>query len=241
MGIESSFTNPLLAPPYGPPPYPVEDASLVVARFRADPEAVASLVPPPLEPTGDGTVSAFAGEMWQSRGPGAFLEGGLSVGVTYQGQRSSYAPIVLTSTEDALYVGREVFGLPKLMCDSGEVEVVGNGRKSALRRNGEPIMALSVSLDDPAEGADVLPHDRFMLKRVPSPDPEFPSLTHLVHQRLAGHRVARAFTGSGRVELGGDLHIDLAPLAPLEVLGAWYVQASWDVPAARVVEEFRER
>ena len=238
--IESGFTIPLMSPPYGRPPYPVEDARLVIIRFRADPEVVASVVPAPLAPIGDGVVTAFVGEMWQSRGPGAYLEGGLTVGVTYNCRPSSYAPILLTSTEDALYVGREVFGLPKLMCDGGTVETVGNGRKARLSRAGEPIITLSVSLDDHAEGNQMLPHDRYMLKKIPSPDPEFPSITHLVHQRLTGHRVVKAFKGRGHLKLGGDLHINLERFAAREVLGAWFVQASWDVPPAKVIEEVRE-
>lgn len=238
--IGSSFSMPFMSPPYGRPPYPCEDAKLVIVKFRTDPDVVASIVPAPLKPVGDGVVSAFVGEMWQSRGPGAYLEGGLTVGVTYEGRNSTYAPILLTSTEDALYVGREVFGLPKLMCDHGEVKTIGNGRMGKLCRNGEPIISLSVSLDNPAEGTQMLPHERYMVKRMPSPDPNFPSITHLVYQRLANHRLVRAFEGRAHVRLGSDLHIDLERFAPTEILGAWYAHASWDVPPAKVIKEMRE-
>ena len=237
--INAAFSMPLMWPPYGPPPYPVENAKLVIVQFETDPAAVAALVPKPLEPVNNGVVTAFVGDVWQSRGPGAYLEGGLVVPVTYKGRASSYVPILLTSTEDALYVGREVFGLPKLLCDDGQLSVIGNGRKGDLRRRGERILSLSVQLDDVVDGKHMLPQDRYMLKRIPSPDPQFPSLNHLVHQALSGHRVERSFKGRGHIILGGDLHVDLTGLQKKRVLEAWYIEASWNVPPAKVITEER--
>lgn len=232
-----AYSAPLASPPYLAPPYPVEDAKLVIVRYQADPEAIARLVPKPLEPAGDGIVTAFIGDIWQTGGPGVYHEGGISVGVRYRGVAASYMPYLLTSTDDALLVGREVFGMPKLLCDPGTIWIDGNARRASLVRRGDEILSLGVNLERAGEASKLLPVHRFFIKKIPSPDPKWPSLRQVIHQRLTGHRVKRAFRGRGWVRTGGNVAIDLSPLGPVSIDDAWYIEGSWDVPAAKVLLE----
>lgn len=240
MSVKSkneAFSNPLTAPPYLRPPYPVEDAKLVIVRYQADPERVSALVPHPLEPIGDGVVTAFIGDIWQIAGPGEYHEGGISVGVRYKGQEGSYMPFLLTSTDDALLVGREVFGMPKLMCDPGTVRIDGNARRASLVRRGDVIIDLGVNLERRIDGKKLLPVHRFFIKKIPSPDPKWPSLRQVVYQKLTDHKLKCAYEGRGFARTGGNVAIDLSVISPQIVLGAWYVEATWDVPAARILAE----
>ena len=233
-----AFSNPLLCPPYNRPPYPVEDAKLVIVRFKADPAAIAKLVPQPLEPLGDGIVSAFIGDIWQLNGPGEYHEGGIAVGVRYKGVTGSYMPFLLTSTDDALLVGREVFGMPKLLCDEGRIWIDGNARRASLVRRGDEILNLSTNLEDrAAEGEKLLPVHRFFIKKVASPDPEWPSLRQVVYQQLTGHEVRCAYTGRAWAKVSGNTAIDLTSIAPKSMLEGAYVEGSWDVPPAKVLLE----
>lgn len=232
-----AFSSPLASPPYLEPPYPVEDAKLVIVRYKADPKAIANLIPKPLEPSGDGVVTAFIGDIWQTAGPGEYHEGGVSLGVRYRGATGSYMPFLLTSTDDALLVGREVFGMPKLLCDPGTIWIDGNARRASLVRRGDEILGLGVNLERAGQGLKLLPVHRFFVKKIPSPDPKWPSLRQVIHQRLSGHRVKRAFRGRGWVRTGGNVAIDLSPLAPVSILESWYIEASLDVPAAKVLLE----
>ncbi|MBI3067986.1 MAG: acetoacetate decarboxylase family protein [Betaproteobacteria bacterium] len=234
---KEAFSNPLLSPPYLEPPYPVEEAKLIIVRYRADPKIVAGVVPQPLEPVGDGIVTAFIGDIWQIAGPGEYHEGGISVGVRYEGTAGSYMPFRLTSTYDALLVGREVFGMPKLLCDRGTVWIDGNGRRASLVRRGDEILALGVNLERRGDGKKLLPVHRFFIKKIPSPDPKWASLRQVVYQRLTGHQVKRAYTGRGWVRTGGNVALDLSVIAPSSVVEAWYVEAGWDVPAAKILLE----
>jgi acetoacetate decarboxylase len=231
------FSSPLTCPPYNPPPYPVEDAKLVIVRFKADPTMVARLVPEPLEPVGDGTVTAFIGDIWQINGPGAYHEGGISIGVRYKGVTGSYMPFLLTSTDDALLVGREVFGMPKLMCDEGRISIDGNARRANLVRRGDEIINLSVNLERPVQGEKLLPVHRFFIKKIASPDPEWPSLRQVIYQQLASHKARCGYIGRGWVKLSGNTAIDLTSLAPTGIVDAAYVEASWDVPPSKVLLE----
>ena len=96
---------------------------------------------------GDGIVTAFIGDIWEINGPGEYYEGGISVGVRYKGVTGSYMPILFTSTDDALLVGREVFGMPKLLFDESRIRVDGNARRATLVRRGDEIVILSVNLE----------------------------------------------------------------------------------------------
>lgn len=232
-----SFSSPIASPPYLKPPYPVEDAKLVIVRYQADAKKVASLVPPPLEPIGDGIVTAFIGDIWQIAGPGEYHEGGISVGVRYKGTTGSYMPFLLTSTDDALLVGREVFGMPKLLCDPGAIWVDGNGRRASLVRRGDEILGLGVNLEKRIDGRKLLPVHRFFIKKMPSPDPKWPSLRQVVYQRLTDHKVKCAYSGRGWVRTGGNLAISLDSVVPTSVIEAWYIEAAWDVPAGKVLLE----
>lgn len=232
-----AYSSPILSPPYLEPPYPVEAAKLVIVRYRADPKRIADLVPRPLEPAGDGVVTAFIGDIWQIAGPGEYHEGGIAVGVRFRGVAGSYMPFLLTSTDDALLVGREVFGMPKLLCDPGTVWIDGNARRASLVRRGDEILALGVNLERRGEGRKQLPVHRFFVKKLPSPDPKWPSLRQVIHQRLTEHKVARAYTGRGWVRIGENAAIDLTVVAPVSIIEACYIEARWDVPHAKVLLE----
>ncbi len=232
-----AFSAPLASPPYLEPPYPVEDAKLAIVRYKADIKAIAAFIPKPLEPAGDGVVTAFVGDIWQTGGPGEYHEGGIALGVRYRGIAASYMPFLLTSTDDALLVGREVFGMPKLLCDPGTIWIDGNARRASLVRRGDEILAVGVNLERAGAGLKLLPAHRLFIKKIPSPDPKWPSLRQVIHQRLSGHRVKHAFRGRGWVRIGGNVAIDLSALAPVSVLESWYIEASWDVPAAKVLLE----
>ena len=231
------FSSPLSSPPYNPPPYPVEDAKLVIVRYKADAGAIAKLVPQPLEPVGDGIVTAFIGDIWQINGAGEYHEGGVSVGVRYKGITGSYMPFLLTSTDDALLVGREVFGMPKLMCDAGRIWIEGNARRASLVRRGDEILNLGVNLERRVEGEKLLPVHRFFLKKIASPDPEWPSLRQVIYQKLTDHKAKCAYMGRGWVKTGGNTALDLTAISSMGVLEAAYVEASWDVPASKVLLE----
>lgn len=233
-----AFSSPLLCPPYNAPPYPVEDAKLIIVRFKCDSAAIAKLVPPPLELVDDGIVTAFIGDIWQTNGPGEYHEGGISVGVQYKGVTGSYMPFLLTSTDDALLVGREVFGMPKLLCDGGHIWIDGNARRSNLVRRGDEILNLAVNLETRVDEIDkLLPVNRFFVKKIASPDPEWPSLRQVIYQRLTDHTVKQAFAGRGWAKLSGNTAIDLTSVAPTRVVSAAYLEAAWNVPASKILLE----
>ncbi|HLB48461.1 MAG TPA: hypothetical protein VJL59_15760, partial [Anaerolineales bacterium] len=98
-------------------------------------------------------------------------------------------------------------------------------------------LSLGVNLERRIEGEKVLPVHRFFLKKIASPDPEWPSLRQVVYQKLTDQKAKCAYAGRGFVRTGGNVAIDLSSVASAEVLEAMYVEASWDVPASKVLLE----
>jgi hypothetical protein len=104
-------------------------------------------------------------------------------------------------------------------------------------RRGDEILGLGVNLEKRIDGRKVLPVHRFFIKKMPSPDPKWPSLRQVVYQRLTDHKVKCAYSGRGWVRTGGNLAISLNSVVPTSVIKAWYIEAAWDVPAGRVLLE----
>jgi hypothetical protein len=127
--------------------------------------------------------------------------------------------------------------MPKLLCEDGRISIDGNGRRASLVRRGDEILSVSVNLERRAQGEKLLPVDRLFVKKIASPDPEWPSLRQIIHQQLTDHKATRAYTGRATVRLGGNAAIDLTSIAPVTVLDGAYVEASWDVPPSKVLLE----
>ena len=123
---EGPFSSPWDAPLVPPFPLGFRNMSILTAAWRTDPAAIARLLPPPLEPTGD-TVLAhiylmpdtdFVGQAHECnvmfgarfRGGGETVEGGYSIGL-------------YLDSDVGVAHGREVHGQPKKLASLGSKPV----------------------------------------------------------------------------------------------------------------------
>ncbi|MGW1379170.1 acetoacetate decarboxylase family protein [Streptomyces sp. NPDC002446] len=105
----------------------------VVALWESDPDAVAAVLPPPLEPTGRPLVRVSISTVDL---PGYPLgAGSVAVAAAHHGVEGWYPLVMPMTHERALTGGREVFGEPKKL---GEVTVERDGPavRAALARHG---------------------------------------------------------------------------------------------------------
>ncbi|MFI8852189.1 acetoacetate decarboxylase family protein [Streptomyces sp. 891-h] len=87
----------------------------VLAVWETDPEVVAAVLPPPLEPAGRPLVRAGISQV---RLPGCPLGAGSVAVAARHGETDGWYPLVMPMThERALVGGREVFGEPKKLGD----------------------------------------------------------------------------------------------------------------------------
>lgn len=232
------FSLPLSAPPYGPPPFYMESCKQVLVQFEADREAIARLIPEPFVLPAQPFVCVFVGDMRQVPGPGRYHEGAVLIGVEYRRKRSTYAPYLWTSSDEALLVGRELYGMPKMMCEPETLVEDGNEIVGVLRRRQGPLVRVAFSYERKGKLSDLpTTPDRLCLRKIPSPDPRVPGTRQVVHVQLQDYRLGQIWEGRGDVSFFGSAHTDVHLLRPGRVVKAWYIESSWTLPWGKVLED----
>ncbi|MET8503979.1 acetoacetate decarboxylase family protein [Streptomyces sp. NPDC004787] len=181
----------------------------VVAVWETDPEVVAAVLPPPLEPTGRPLVRVAISKVDL---PGHPLGAGSVAVAAAHGDREGWYPLVMPMThERALTGGREVFGEPKKL---GEVLVERDGLtvRASLARHGIAFVEVrgavsgTLPLPGPTERTD------FYFKFLPAVDGSgFESDPVLVHC-LRREKVRRLERVTGDVVLRESMFDPVADL-----------------------------
>ncbi|UNO42795.1 acetoacetate decarboxylase family protein [Streptomyces sp. MST-110588] len=139
----------------------------VTAIWESDPQVVAAVLPPPLEPPATPLVRAHIGTVEL---PGAPLgAGSVAVAARHRG-RAGWYPLVMPMThERALTGGREVFGEPKKL---GEVvlERDGTAVRAWLARHGVAFVEVSGEVTGPLPPPEPAVKLDFYFKFLPAVD-----------------------------------------------------------------------
>lgn len=232
---------PLWSPPFGGPPFPMLSAELLLIEFEADPDELRRITPEPLEPAEHNRVSAFVARCSQLSHSLAYHEVAIIQPVRYQERVGVTIPYIWTSTDTALLAGRELYGMPKMICDPGELKKHANEVSGALHRNGTLMLELSMVIKAPAPAESLPFGDQFtFVRHIPSPDPEWPDFKQLLWIQLEEFQVHSCWGGQGHIAFHHPLSSGLPALQPGAVTGAWHGTFSWRLPWAKVLEEWRE-
>ncbi|MEU9316262.1 acetoacetate decarboxylase family protein [Streptomyces sp. NPDC048295] len=171
----------------------------VVALWESDPDAVAAVLPPPLEPAERPLVRASISTVEL---PGYPLgAGSVAVAAVHDGHQGWYPLVMPMTHERALTGGREVFGEPKKL---GEVTVERDGLvvRAALARHGIEFVEVCGAVGEPLPLPEPAGKLDFYFKFLPAVDGEgFDSDPVLIHctrhekvrrlERLSGDVVLR--------------------------------------------------
>src|SRR5438552_3896543 len=109
---KSAYSMPLTSPSFPPGPYRFFNREYFVISYRTDPQALAAVVPEPLEVT-EAIVKYEFIRMSDSTGFGDYTETGQVIPVTFQGQQGSYVHAMYLDDESPIAGGRELWGFPK--------------------------------------------------------------------------------------------------------------------------------
>lgn len=229
---------PTWSPPFGTPPFPMLSAELLMVEFEADREEIERITPAPLEPADHSRLTAFVGDCSQLSHSLAYHEVAIIQQVSYQGKQAVTTPYIWTSTDTAMLAGRELYGMPKMMCDHDTLQKNANEVIGRLHRNKTPMLELSMVIDSECDPAELPFGSTFtFVRHVPSPDPDWPDLQQLLWIELQDFKVASLWQGRGHLELFHPLSSGLGRLQPKAVTGAWYGTFSWVLPWAKVLLE----
>ena len=147
----------------------------LLARYETEPDVIAALLPPPLEPTEHPIASVSVGHIRASNCLEPFTSCTLAVEAQYQGEVGSYAVTMAMSTDNAVIFGRELYGEPKKVADI-RLERRGDAVSGTVTRHGITYIEIRATVGEPiapAEGGSpALPGRRpiYYFKYMPAPD-----------------------------------------------------------------------
>jgi acetoacetate decarboxylase len=197
------------------------NGEMLSVDFLTEPEFVASVLPPPLQPADVPRVTAMVGR-WQSNCVGDFYGGAIYVAARHDGLDGDYVLAMYMDGDVPTIYGRDLFGEPKKLARSG-LHRRGERFNGWLERGGVRLLELRADLHEDlgaSEGEGV----NFNFKARPAANgiglQEDAILTRAIFQTS----VRSAWQGSGSIVLRGTVHDPLDEIPVVSVLRGAYVE-----------------
>lgn len=232
--------QPVWTPTFGPPPYPMVCAELLMVEFEADRAEIERITPAPFEPAPHNRLVAFVGDNMQLPITMGFHEAAILQRVFYQGREAITIPYIWVSNDVAMVAGRDLYGMPKMLCDADSLQKSGSEIVGRASRAGNLLYELSMTMQAIAGPTDapIIPDFAFV-RHIPSPDPDVPAWRQLIWTTLTDFKCDICLSGRGFIRLGNPMSSGLDRLAPRAVTGAWYGKFSWVLGDAKILYEDR--
>ncbi len=141
----------------------------LTATYETDPEAVAAVLPPPLQPTGEPLVRVSVARVDLGEGRPPFGAGTFAVQARHEGQVGNYPLVMPMTTEQSVIGGRETFGEPKKLAEV-TLERDGDRVVGRVTRLGTTFIELSGTVGDDLPVPEDLHRVDFYFKFLPAPD-----------------------------------------------------------------------
>ncbi|OJV03455.1 acetoacetate decarboxylase family protein (plasmid) [Shinella sp. PSBB067] len=240
---KGDFSTPWDAPMIPPFPFRFRNVEVMTLYWRTDPEALAFLLPPPLQPTGD-VACVHIYKMNDTDWLGPYSEANVMFGAELPGKASgAYSPYLVLSSDIGVAHGREVHGQPKKL-GMPSIEMRGDLIVGRVERNGIDVLTATLPYKQkPVEAAALKPHFDFAtnlnLKAVNHIDGR-PAIRQLTSRRLAEVTVHEAWEGPCTVELRANAQLPVYRLPVVEPLRGFYWRADFTLVAGEIIHDYLE-
>lgn len=236
---ERAFAMPLTNPSYPPAPYRFRDREYIVVTYRTDPDALAAVVPEPLEIVEPLVKYEFI-RMPDSTGFGDYTESGQVIPVRYRGEEGVYVHSMYLDDDAPIAGGREIWGFPKKLA-SPKIVHEGDVIVGTLHYGSQLCAAGSMGYKhreaDPAGVLKALGVPNFLLKIIPHVDGS-PRILELVRYFLTDVTLKGAWTAPAALQLYAHAMADVARLPVLEVTSALHFVADLTLGPGEVVHDY---
>ena len=236
---KTAYSMPLTNPSFPPGPYRFFNREYFVITYKTDPEALAAVVPEPLEVTEPVVKYEFI-RMPDSTGFGDYTESGQVIPVSYQGQAGSFVHQMFLNDHPPIAGGRELWGFPKKLAQPKLVvetdTLVGTLNYGSVRIATGTMGYKHRALDTALE-ARKLAAPNFLLKIIPHVDGTA-RICELVRFHLEDITVKGAWTGPAALDLCSHALAPVAELPVLQVLSAKHVVADLTLGLGTVVHDY---
>jgi acetoacetate decarboxylase len=234
-----AFAMPLTSPAYPRGPYRFVDREFLIITYRTDPDALAEVIPAPLEMT-DPLVKFEFIRMPDSTGFGDYTESGQVIPVSFQGQRGGYVHAMFLDDEPPIAGGREIWGFPKKLA-SPELKVAKDTIGGILRYGPVPVALATMGYKHRTLAHDAilasLSAPNFLLKIIPHVDGS-PRICELVRYFCEDITVKGAWEGPAALELFQHALAPVASLPVLEVISGVHIVSDLTLGLGTVVHDY---
>jgi acetoacetate decarboxylase len=234
-----AFAMPLTSPAYPPGPYRFVDRQYLIITYRTDPEALAAVVPEPLEVT-DPVVKFEFIRMPDSTGFGDYSESGQVIPVSFRGRAGFYTHCMFLDDHPPIAGGRELWGFPKKLGRPrlrAEIDTLIGELDYGPLRIAVGSMGYKHRPADPVAVRAALEAPNFLLKIIPHVDGT-PRICEIVEYRLEQIDLKGAWTGPAALSLVSHALAPLAELPVREVLSATHLVADLTLGLGTVVHDY---
>lgn len=241
---KSGFSTPWDAPMVPPFPFEFRNAEILTLYWRTDPEAMAFLLPPPLEPMGD-VACVHIYKMNDTDWIGPYFEANVMFGARMPGGvQGAYSPYLVLSSDIGVAHGREVHGQPKKL-GQPSLECRGDLIVGGVERNQIDVLTGTMAYKQARVSTDAMaPHFDFTtnlnLKSIDHIDGT-PAIRQLTSRKLANVVVHEAWTGPCTVELQANAQLPVFRLPVIEPLQGFYWRADFTLVAGDVIHDYLEK
>lgn len=235
------FSTPWDAPMIPPFPFRFRNAEVLTLYWRTDPDAMAFLLPPPLEPVGD-IACVHIYRMNDTDWIGPYCEANVMFGARLPGKaEGGYSPYLVLSTDIGVAHGRELHGQPKKF-GQPSVDFRGDLIVGRVERNGIDVVTATLPYKQkPAAPGDLKPYFDFAtnlnLKAIDHIDGR-PAIRQLTSRRLAEVTIHEVWRGPGTVELRANAQLPVFRLPVLEPLEGFYWRADFTLVAGDIIHDY---
>jgi len=240
--LEEAFAMPITSPAYPRGPYRFVNREFLIITYRTDPDALAAVIPAPLEMT-DPVVKFEFIRMPDSTGFGDYTEAGQVIPVSFRGELGGYVHEMFLNDYPPIAGGRELWGFPKKLA-SPELRVEKDTIGGILRYGPVPVALATMGYKHRPlphhEALHALAAPGFLLKIIPHVDGS-PRICELVRYVCEDITVKGAWQGPAALEL---MHHALAPVASLpvrEIISGIHILSDLTLGLGTVVHDYLDK
>ena len=239
--LKSGFSTPWDAPLVPAFPFQFRNIEIVTFFYRTDPAAIAFLLPPPLQPTGD-VVAIHIYRMNDADWLGSYGEANVMFGARLSDKVSgAYSPYLFLNSDIGVGHGREVHGQPKKFAVP-RIEFRSDLIVGTVERNGIDVITGSLAYKQKqAPFSRALQHFEFTnninLKAIDHVDGR-PAIRQLTSRRLAELKVHECWESPCTVELRPNAQAPVFRLPVVEPLTGFYWRADFALVNGVILHDY---
>ncbi|WP_419815693.1 acetoacetate decarboxylase family protein [Glacieibacterium sp.] len=229
---------PTWSPPYAPGPYFMEKYQAVIVELEIPREEILYMTPEPLRAADHNRVYAIIMDGSQPPHSLHYHEALICHEVEFEGRKGMHIPYIWTSTDTATFVGRELYGMPKLLCEDGWLEIHANEVFGKLEKYGRTMMEVACVIDQKGDVGEMPPLNSWiMLRHIASPDPKVPARRQVVHAQTTGFELDFLWKGRGWARMGYPGTSGIHRIPTDKVTGAWYGNFKFVLTPAEILQD----